>query len=741
MERSTATFRPRSGLRAFGAFGALAWIAIATPNVASLRAGWLLFFAVLFGVLLAFPRLVRRYLGFLLIPRAPIFVALVAACAFAMSLAYVYGPMAHKAVSIDANVYLFEARTLVHGAFGAAGPPPKLAYSARFLFEGPDGRLYGVFPPGYPFFLAPFVRFGVPLLAGPVTAVLLVFGQNALGRAAMRASASATSSVSSPEAGSAPQTGSELGHRLGLLIPLFAFERTLHTADLLSHAFVAALAAFALAAALDLASGAAKRKYSDAVSLGIFVGWIFAARLLDGLLIGSVVALVLAVGLVRRRVSFLHAVVALACALPFVALLAAQQKAATGFATVPTQSAYFVRSDWPPTCHRLGFGKDVGCSVEHPDAPEKNGSDGYGVDDAARVVRERGSALGRDLFGIGLFGALGFTMLARARRPSFAFGALALMILTIVIGYGLFYFGNVQWYGGRHVLPAAPFFWVLVGHALADFELPAETISSPRTRVSLALSFAALVTMLLSGQRAWTDNSREIEARQSGRSDVRNSLVKHHVERGIFRSSDSPALVAALDPERDDARIHLVTDDRSGLLDVRRTYPDLPLILSLERDEIGTALGLAPPKPGLLIELERAWPSFQRPQGLAASPHETQKLAPPITTSGTRALFVGHASPGASLSIPFDVALEADYVLRLDAIVGPKHGNYAVSIDATSLPAYEGYAPSLELRRGAESAPTHLTPGRHILTFRCEGKHASATDYDAAFDALIGTVR
>jgi hypothetical protein len=60
---------------------------------------------------------------------------------------------------------------------------------------------------------------------------------------------------------------------------------------------------------------------------------------------------------------------AIAATLPFLLLLALQQKAATGSAMVPTQTEYFLRSDWPPTCHRIGFGKDIGCSIEHPDAP------------------------------------------------------------------------------------------------------------------------------------------------------------------------------------------------------------------------------------------------------------------------------------------------------------------------------------------------------------------------------------
>jgi hypothetical protein len=753
VERSPTSFRLLSSLRAFGGLGALAWMAIVTPDMASLRVGWLLFSIAAFALFLAFPRHTRRYLDALLVPRAAVFVGVVAVVAFALSLAYVLGPMGNKPVSIDANVYLFEARMLTHGGFGANVPPPRLAYSARFLFEGPDGRLHGVFPPGYPLFLLPFVRFGLPLLAGPITAVLLVFGQNALGRALLRA----TARPAAPAATASPALSDradrrELGHRFGLLVSLFAFERTLHTADLLSHAFVAALAAFAMAAALDLACG--RGKLGDAAALGALAGWIFAARLLDGVLIGAVLATVIAVGLARRGLSVRHVAVALACALPFVGLLAAQQKAATGSWKVPTQSEYFVRSDWPPTCHRIGFGKDVGCTVEHPDSTEKNGGDGYDLGDAARVVRERGAALGRDLFGIGLFGLLAFWPLVR--RPSPAAGAMVLMILAIVIGYGLFYFGNVQWYGGRHVLPAAPFLWVLAGHALASFARPDDAavagnagdagvdVDSARARRGRALAAALVLTMLFAGQRAWTDNTREIEARQRGRSDVRRSLVRHDIERGIFRSSDTPALVAALDPERDDARIHLVTDDHSGLLDVRRTYPDLPLILSLERDEIGTALGLAPPKPGLLVELERAWPSYERPEGLAASPKETEKLAegaiPPGKISGGRALFLTHAAPGSRLRVPFDVARDGDYVLRLDGLAGPSYGRYAVDVDGVALPPYEGYAPKLEPKRGTESARAHLAAGRHTLTLRCEGKDEASRGYDAALDALVGTL-
>ncbi len=734
MERSASNLvLAVSAIRGFGVLGALIWLTVAIPDRSALRLGWLALFAGVFALGLLLPERAARTLRFLLLPRPAIYVAIVTVLAVALSVAFVHGPMMDKAVAIDSNVYLFEARMLSQGSFGFDVPPPRLAYSARFLFEGPDGRLFGVFPPGYPLFLAPFVKLGVALWAGPVTAALWVLAQNALGRSVLRAGALGDDPALIEKA--------ELGHRLGLLVPLFAFERTLHTSDLLSHAFVGALAAFAIASALDLASGAglqSGRGVREGAGLGAMLGWIFCARLLDGVLIGAAAAVVIAVGIARRKVRIAHVGAIVLCALPFLGLLAAQQKAATGSPTLPTQTEYFVRSDWPPTCHRIGFGADVGCTVEHPDVLEKIGTDGYGLGDAWRVVRERGGALGQDLFGVGLLGVFGFLLLWK--RPHPALAAVAGTALAIVLGYGLFYFGNVQWYGGRHVLPAAAFLYVLAGHGLMLVAMPkGDGASKLAQRAAIALPFAAAATMLFSGQPAWSKNSTEIEQRQSARSDVRRTLARHTIDKGIFRSSDSAALVAGLDPARDGRNVHLVSDDKSGLLDVRRFYPELPLILSLEKDEVGRALGLAPPPPGILVELERAWPTFQRPHGLSASPEDASKLTP--GASGQRALVLRNAAPGASLRVPFDVATTARYALRVAAYYGPEFGTYAIGIDGAPLTEQDFYAPALEYRKGADLDPRELTAGRHELTFEVLGKNPDSRAFSATIDALVGSVR
>src|SRR6202007_3344131 len=83
-------------------------------------------------------------------------------------------------LSIDAGLYLQQARAMAHGHFGMPAPLPAHAFSNRFLLEGPDHRLYGIFPPGWPLAIVPFVWLGKPMLVGPTLAVLMVLAQAAL---------------------------------------------------------------------------------------------------------------------------------------------------------------------------------------------------------------------------------------------------------------------------------------------------------------------------------------------------------------------------------------------------------------------------------------------------------------------------------------------------------------------------------------------------------------------------------
>jgi hypothetical protein len=692
------------------------WLALAHASGASWSPRALPFLGVAVALVAWQPRLASLFARAASAPRTFTFVGLCAAAAAVVSWWVVQGPVANKPVSIDAGIYLNEARALAHGSLGMPLTGPGLAHASKFLFEGSDGHLYGVFPPGYPLALVPFVWLGAPMLAGPAVAAALVGAQYFL----------ATSL-----AGEAPTEDEQLAARASLLFSLPSWSRAMETADLLSHAFVAVLAALALGAALRLRRGESPRL---ALLLGAAIGWAISARMLDGL----VLALAAAAALLARspRPSLRSLAIATAGALPFLALLLVHQHAATGSWTVPTQTEYFVRSDFPPTCHRLGFGADVGCTVEHPDSVAANGPDGYGLDDALRVTRERASSLGSDLFGVGPLLLLAFTALLLA--PSGGDWLCVAFSLAFTIAYGLFYYGNSPLYGARHLFPVAPALYVVVARGLARLPHREGEGRLGRAHVRAGAMLAVLLAAMASERRQWRDLGAAVTAFQLNRSDLRRTAAKGDIRAGILKSPDPTAIAAAMDPWTDrDARKY-VLDDRSGLLEMRRRHPDLPLLLSLANDEVGRLYVDGAPSPGITIEIERAWPSYQRPHGLGAKPSLASAYGVK-DASGGGVMELHHASFGASLDVPFEIGKPGTYRLHLDGIAGPDQGDYDVTLDGEPLAPWRGYAPEHAKRSSAPSEPIALDLRRHVLTVRCAGRSEASTGYGALLDVLVGT--
>lgn len=647
----------------------------------------------------------RALLDALRAPRASWFVGVTAALAFATSWLLVSGPLHDRPFSIDAAVYLFQARALSHGHFGAALPTTATWFGGRFLFEGADGRLHGVFPPGWPLFLAPFAALSVPMLAGPVVAALLAFAQWLLGREIEGEDGLAT--------------------RAAIVLSLPSFARAVETADLLSHAFVAAVGTAALALALSLRTRPSVRR---AAAIGAAIGWATAARLLDGIVLGSIVAavalFVVARGDARRRAPLLT-LVALAAALPFVALVLFDQRAATGSWWVPTQSLYFARSDWPPTCHRLGFGADVGCFVEHATERKAFGDAGYGALAAYRVTVTRAGELGVDLFGpLPIALAALFAMVLRPRRTELLLGG---TVVLFTFAYALFYYGNAPVFGARHLFPVAPALLLLVSRAV---------VSPPRrSDWAPALSIALFAAVVAGAFPRWKSGAEEVRRRQSGRVDLR-SVIDRGLDSGLVVTADNLSWIAGFDPAADgDGRI-TAWFDQAGLKDVRRAHPDFVVHSVLEGDRVQSQRMAAPP-PGLSVELERAWPSFVRPHGVGARVVDTQSCCN-VPSSGEHALFLFHAEPGASLDVPFVVPRAGRFALHLEGLVAPDYGTWSVAIDGAPFTTWEGWAATIAQKKG-DPVVRDLAAGRHVLTFRCEGKRPESTGHLAAFDVLVGT--
>jgi hypothetical protein len=666
---------------------------------------------VLMVLSLASARVARAWGSALLWPSPRAFVLGVASAAVALSAWVVVAPLNGQVLALDSSVYLMEARALSHLHLGTAPAAPALYSSARFLFEGPDGALYGVFPPGYPLFLMPFVLLGKPMLAGPVTAALLVAAQYWLGREA---------------------TGDELATRAAVVLSLPSWARAIETADLLSHAFVAVASSVAVAAALRLLrapSGPSKMKLAAVV--GAAVGWVFCARLLDGLVLGAIAGGIAAYGVARGRAPARSLAVAALAALPFVALLAAHQRAATGTWLRPTQSEFFLRSDYPATCHRLGFGQDVGCSVEHTQERASFGPDGYGPDDAFRVATERAVVLCHDLAGFAPLLLLGLVAAARRRTPGDAI--CAAFVIGLTLAYSLFYYGNAPAFGARHLFPVAPFAYLLMGRFVTSLPWGSGPQDAARQQggVALGLLLAGTLLQLL----RWRQAAADVDTHQAWRLDL--AAVVHGAPAGsIVVTDDLFGFIAALDPLRDGPGKVLVLDDWAGVVEVRRAHPGKRVLLVKRGGVLEEPRELPPLPPALSFELDLAWPSFQRPAGLATKRIEPSS-ALSLPASGNHALGIFVAQPGGAIDLPFDVTAPGRYALRLEGYVGPAFGRYDVLVDGDFLQSWEGGAPTYATHTGEPSAPRFLAGGRHVLTLRCTGHDPRSLGFLAAFDRLI----
>jgi hypothetical protein len=157
----------------------------------------------------------------------------------------------------------------------------------------------------------------------------------------------------------------------------------------------------------------------------------------------------------------------------------------------------------------------------------------------------------------------------------------------------------------------------------------------------------------------------------------------------------------------------------------------------LEGDAHQTAQ-LAPPPPGLQFELERGWPSFLKPNGVAAKTLSAKSCCN-IEASGERVLFVIVAAPGGSLTIPFTNPRAGRFALRVDGLVAPDYGTWSIRVDDRPLPDWDGYAPVIAHKQGTASDPVELTAGPHTITFTCTGKHPDSRGMLASFDTLVGT--
>ena len=355
---------------------------------------------------------------------SPIVPAVFAVAASLLLAVFAFEGMPHSA---DEVAHLFQARTFAGGALTAPAPP-EAAQTALgyYLLDIRDGRWFSVTAPGWSVALAAGMVVGLswlinPLLAGLSVLMAYDIAHRKVGRD--QADLVALMMASSPWllAGAA----SMMPHTLTLALMLFAWWMILRAP---SH-------------------GA--RGTRRLLLAGLAMGWLFATRPLDGLLIAVMTGLWVALGpggTARRALPYTLGFVAVA------ALLLAYNAAITGSPLTLPLSQY-LNTHWAPGANAYGFGHDIG-------PPEGLGAldlwFGHSPTEAAVNVLNMLASLQLELLGW----SVGSLALIYAyflwQRPMRRFdAAMMALIAAVILAYALYWYADSFYLGPRFWYVAA----------------------------------------------------------------------------------------------------------------------------------------------------------------------------------------------------------------------------------------------------------------------------------------------
>ncbi|MFO0678996.1 MAG: hypothetical protein U0169_20880 [Polyangiaceae bacterium] len=287
-----------------------------------------------------------------LVADASIFlVAMLAATAFAVFV------LERRIDSSDEWAYTYQAATFAKFRAYADAPPCADSFQNFWVFQT-EGRTFSMYTPGWPLFMAPFIRlFRAPWLAGPAAFGILAV---AVARLARRAATSFLDEDYVAPAGV-----------LAALVTTLSTMTLVNAGSRYSHVFVAALFATAmecLAAASTKGRGN-RAEFLSGTVLGVAVAGIGASRPADGATLASGLALYALYAVLRGKLSWracLGGVFGLTLvAVPVLVILRLQigRWFATGYSLIPLIHPWAVMRFSVPGWDDLKWGFPVATST------------------------------------------------------------------------------------------------------------------------------------------------------------------------------------------------------------------------------------------------------------------------------------------------------------------------------------------------------------------------------------------
>ena len=324
----------------------------------------------------------------------------------------------------DEVAFLFQARTFAGGALSVpALPEATLPGLEHYLLDVRDGRWFATTPPGWPALLTIGVLLGVPWLINPILTIpAILLAHNITKRNTDQSTANLVALLMAGSPWLLGTAASLMPHMITLTLTLFAWWALLHTRD----------------------KGAEPLRW--AFLAGLAMGWIFATRQLEALILGTLTGLWLLSlykepkGIPRIILYGLGCIVAGSLYLAF-------NYALTGDPLLDPLKRYLEES-WGTGANGYGFGSEIG-------PPSGWGAldlaPGHSIFEATINLMNNMSALSIETLGWGTGSlALFWIYILYAKPTKFE---LAMMLVSALIIAALFFY----WFSGSFYI--GPRYW------------------------------------------------------------------------------------------------------------------------------------------------------------------------------------------------------------------------------------------------------------------------------------------
>ncbi len=610
----------------------------------------------------------------------------------------------------DSVAYYFQAKMLAAGRFVQDSHPLYEFFSPHFYIN--DGRLFSLFQPGWPIFLALGFLIGLPWIIAPLmgTAMLLIIYRLA------------------------GLVFDERNARLSLLLAAVTPFSIFMSASFMAHTQSSLLG---LAAFYILVEHHRAARTWHLPLAGLMWGLLFITRAYDAILMAPLMLMLLAPAAARGGMKWKSAALMALIGLIFVASQLGYNYALNGSALKFAQDTYFERTELKPDCHKLGFGKHIGCEAEHG---QYSFPEGYYFSDAIEVTHHRMASLVLNLYGLPLVVVFILLPIILIRR-NYPAWLLYAMSFVFIGGYMLFYYhGNC--YGPRFYFAILGPLSILGAHGILEsdrlMQLAAEKLR-PVANVIGAIIPALALTMLIFcvfylSPSLWKnyENFRGINGklgRLVKENDIHNAVV---VLPGMGTSYGYGFIYNDADFSGDVIYARQIMDSTAQLM---YYYPEREFyrlrvygtqLVKLEKERFEGVIS---------IEMQAKVPAIETRGGIAYASYGKNK--------GFRGLTDGHQlyfrtqENGAYFKIRQYVFEEGDYLIEASATRAPNYGRWKLIVNNfVAGKEQDAYSPAKSLERQILIDKVHLKKGLNDFTFKVTGKNENSGGYGFGIDMM-----